>query len=102
MLSPLDGPSAHGLLSLTTGTVTVAKVGATAHPERKVITLQPLDGKIRVFFGGEGAAPSAATVVAQGFRHPKNAVRSYEASDSQVIYLTSETGTVSVVIAERA
>jgi hypothetical protein len=102
MLSPLDGPSSQTLLSVTSTTAIIAKAGASAFPERKVLTLQPLDGKIRVFFANEGVTPTLSDVLTKGFKHPKTAMRSYEASDQQVVYIVAETGTVNVVIAERA
>ena len=102
MLRPLDGPSKQGKLSVTTSVAVEIKIEAGAYSERKVITLQPLDGKILVYFADEGVVPSAATVSSDGFEHPKKAVRSYEATDKQALYMVSSSGTVNVITAERA
>lgn len=102
MLQPLDGPSDQTSVSVDTITVVEAKVGGSPLAERKVVTLQPTDGKIRVYFGDGGAAPSAATVASDGLLQFKNAKESYEASDSQSVYILAETGTVNVIVVERA
>ena len=93
-LLPLDGPAEQTVLSVTT-TQVEAKVGTTAFSERKVVTLQPLDGKIRVFFK-TGLANSSGLLV------HKNQIISLEAADTQPIYIAAESGTVNVVVAERA
>ena len=101
-LQPLDGPSAQDVVAVDNITVKEIKVGGTALEERKVITLQPT-GKIRVFFGDGGTAPIAAVVLAKGFIHNKDVIRSYEASDKQEVYMLSDTGaSVNVIVAERA
>ena len=102
MLQPLDGPSKQDAISIDDITVIEVKIDASPLDERKVITLQP-NGKIRVFFGDGSSVPNAATVLAKGFLHYKNAVRSYEASDSQTVYMIAETGgATEVIVAERA
>jgi hypothetical protein len=101
-LLPLDGPSAQATLSVDASTVVEAKAGGSALTERKVVTLQPLTGKVYVYFGGDGAAPNAATVIANGLVCFKNAKETYEASPTQKIYLLSVTGTVNVIVAERS
>jgi hypothetical protein len=100
--SPLDGPSAQGTITVDTITVKEVKIGANALDERKVITLQPIDGKIRVFFGDGVTVPNAATVAVDGFLHFKSAKDSYEATNSQAVYILAEAGTVDVKVAERA
>lgn len=100
-LIPLDGPAQQTTLTVNTSTVQEAK-GATALPERKVVTIQPTTGKIYVYFGDGASVPSAATVIADGFVQFKNARDSYEASDTQKIYILAVTGTVTVKVAERA
>jgi hypothetical protein len=99
---PLDGPSLQTTLSVNTTTVQEVKVGASAITERKVVTIMPTSGKIYVYFGGDAGVPSAATVIAHGLIQYKNAMCSYEASDSQPIYILSLTGTTTVKIVERA
>ena len=102
MLQPLDGPSTQGVLSITAAAVTLVKVGGSPLVERKVISLQP-DGKIRVYFGDGVTVPSAATVLSDGFTHPKSVLRSYEAGPQQTVYIVSDTGAgVDVATAERA
>ena len=98
---PLDGPSSQDRVSVTTSTVKELKVGASALPERQVVTVQS-DGDIWVYFGDGGAAPSAATVSSKGFRQYKNGKDSYEASEKQSIYVVATSGTVNVTFAERA
>lgn len=91
MYLPLDGPSVQDVISVTTSQVEL-KVGASAYPERKVVTIQPQDGKVYVsFVSGE-----------DGFLCFKNGIYTFESSDSQLLYIKSVSGTVNVVVAERA
>lgn len=102
MFQPLDGPSAQiKLTSVGTVTVVEAKVGANALTERAVITMQP-SGKMKVYFGDGGAAPSAATVLANGLDHFKDAKETYEAGEKQKVYILAVSGTIDVVVVERA
>ena len=101
MLLPLDGPSLQAVLPVGTATVVEAKVGGSDLSERKAVTLQPLTGKVYVYFGGDAGMPSAATVIANGLLLFKNAKETYEASNSQSIYLLAVTGTVNIVVVER-
>jgi hypothetical protein len=101
-MSALDGPSKQGIISATTATVTEVKISASAFDERKVVTLQPLGGTIRVYFADEGVVPSAATVDSDGLRHFKNQKDTYEAACTQTIYIVAESGTFNVVLVERA
>lgn len=102
MLLPLDGPSKQGILTITAAAVTEVKIDASVMEDRKVISLQP-DGKIRVYFGDGTTTPTPATVLAEGFIHYKNVLRSYEAGGAQQVYIISDTGAnVDVIAAERA
>ena len=101
MLQPLDGTSKQASLSVDTVTVLEIKAGASAFTERKVITVQPTDGKVYIYFGDEGVVPNAATVAADGFIQTKSK-ESYEATGSQVVYILAVSGTVDVRFAERA
>lgn len=101
MLAPLDGPSLQGVISVGTGAVVEAKVGASIFSDRKVITIQP-ENKIYVFLADEGVTPSTTDVSTKGFVHYKNAKETYEAGEKQKIYLLSLAGTINVRIAERA
>lgn len=103
MLQPLDGPAAQTTLTVNTSTVQEAKVGASALSRRGVVTIQPVDGKIYVYFGDDTAsAPNAATVIAEGLVVFKNAKESYEAGSQQPIYILAVSGTVDVKVVERA
>ena len=102
MYQPLDGPSLQTTLSVNTTVVQQVMVGASAMAERKVVTIMPIDGKIYVYFAGTAGIPSSATIIAHGFPQFKNALHSYEATDSQLVYILAVSGTVSVKIVERA
>ena len=99
---PLDGPSLQGQQDVTDSVVFRVRVGSSELDQRKVVTIQPLDGLIWVYFGDNSTVPSAATVKASGFTQPRGSIRSYEASTSQEIYVVSDTGTVDIRFAERA
>ena len=101
-LLPLDGPSLQGVLSVGTVTVVEAKIGTGDLDERKVVTLQPLTGKIYLYFGFDTIVPSAATVAANGMVVFKNSKESYEASNTQKVYILAVSGTVNVAVIERA
>lgn len=101
MFEPLDGPSAQIKLTVGTAAPVEAKVSTNSLPERKVITLQPA-GRMRIYFGDETTIPNAATVLANGFIHFKDAKESYEAGPKQRVWLLSESGTIDVILAERA
>ena len=102
MLQPLDGPSKSFKLSAVgIATPVQVKAGASAFEERKVITLQS-NGNFYIYFADEAETPNAATVAANGFIQYKNAKESYEASDTQIVFVLAVTGTVDIRGAERA
>lgn len=102
MFQPLDGPAKQGKLSsVTTSAAVEVKVGASVFEDRKVITMQPT-GNMKVYFADDGAAPSAATVLADGLDHAKGAKESYEAGAKQKVYVVASTGTIDVIVVERA
>lgn len=101
MFNPLDGPARQFSVSLTTTVVVEVKVG-TPFTDRQVVTLQPLDGDIWVYYGDGVNTPSAATVAADGFRHFKKSQNSYEVGQLQPLFILASTVTTSVRIAERA
>lgn len=101
MFQPLDGPSLQGSVSVNTSTPQEVKVGSSALADRKVVSIQPLDGKIWVYFGQEGITPSASTVQNNGFYQAKRSLRSYEAGNRQTIWILAQASTVDVKIAER-
>ena len=101
MFQALDGPSAQTkLTAVGTATVVETRVGAAALVDRQAVTLQP-DGNMKVYFS-DGTVPSAATVLANGLDHFKNAKETYEAGEKQIIYLLATTGTINVIVVERA
>lgn len=101
MFQPLDGPSTQiKLTSVGTVTPVEVKVGGAPLSDRQVITMQP-SGNMKVYFGS-GTVPSAATVLANGLDHFKNTKETYEAGDKQQVYVLAVTGTIDVVIVERA
>jgi len=101
MFQPLDGPSAQiKLTSVGTITPVEVKVGATALYERAVITMQPT-GNMKVYFS-DGSVPSAATVLANGLDHIKKAKETYEAGEKQRVFVLAVSGTIDVIIVERA
>ena len=103
MILPLDGPSAQFAVALTSSTAVEVKDGANpAMSERKVVTILPIDGKIYIYFGDTVSTPTASDVKTKGFPHPKGAMRSYEAADTQDVWIVADTGTVDVRVAERS
>lgn len=102
MFQPLDGPSAQSKISVD-NTVKEVKIGASPLEGRKVITLQPLEGHIRVYFGDDTASPpSASDVLNKGFRHFKYVKDSYEAGSDQPVFYVTESGSAEdVIVAER-
>jgi hypothetical protein len=101
MFQPLDGPSKQSIISVGTGAVVEAKANSTVLTDRQVITIQP-SGKLYVYFSDDGTTPSISTVSTNGFVHYKNAKETYEVGDRQKIFLLSVSGTINVIIAERA
>lgn len=101
MFMPLDGPSNQFAVALTSTVAVEVKVGSPLQ-ERKMLTILPTDGKIYIYFGDGSTTPSASDIQTKGFPHAKNTLKSYEASDSQDVWIVSDTGTVDVRIAERA
>lgn len=101
MFLPLDGPSTQAkLTSVGTSTPVEAKAGVSPLTDRQVVTMQP-SGNMKVYFG-DGTVPSAATVLANGFDHFKNTKETYEAGEKQKIYVLAASGTIDVIVAERA
>lgn len=101
MYQPLDGPSKQAVISVGTGTVVEAKAGTSVLTDRQVITIQPA-GKIYIYFSDDGSTPTISTVSTNGFIHYKNAKETYEVGEKQKVFLLSLSGTVNVIVAERA
>jgi len=101
MFQPLNGPSLQDSVALTDNTVFRVKVGATEMAERDVVSIYPVDGDIWIFFGDGINVPTAANVKGKGFPQPVGSLRTYEATDTQEIYIVADSGTVDVRFAER-
>jgi len=97
----LDGPAKEDLVSIGAVTPVRVKIGSVELSGRKVITIQPVTGPCRLYFADDQEVPSASTVLNKGFRIPKTSIKTFEASDTQWVYLISVTGTIDVIIAER-
>lgn len=102
MFHPLDGPSIQGTLSVTDLVVQEVKVGANPLEERQVISIQPIDGNVYIYFGDGVNIPTVSDLQNKGFLHIKKAKESYEAGDKQKVYILATSGTVNVRFAERA
>lgn len=93
-LQPLDGPAVYKNISVTTSAQEV-KVGASALSERKVVTIQPLDGV--VYFGYDASVTSTTgTKVYKGQTYP------LEASESLPVWIVADSGSVDTRITEVA
>ena len=101
MLLPLDGPSKQDTLSVTTLSVVEVKADTTALSERKVVTIQG-DGKFYLYFNDGGSAPSVSDLQNDGLLLFKNVLYTYEATDTQALYVLSVSGTVNLKVVERA
>jgi len=99
----LAGPSVQGkLASVDTTTVVELKVGASVLDDRKVVTLQS-DASFFLYFGDDSlSAPSAATVIADGFTIFASQLMTYEIKPTQPIYALAVAGTVNIRVAERS
>ena len=102
MLQALDGPSRQFQISINTTVPQELKRDALALEERKVITLQALDGKVWIYFADETETITAANIIGKGFLHFRKGKETYEAADTQKVYILAFSGTVDVRGAERA
>ena len=101
-LLPLDGPSRQLVINIDNTTPQIFKRDANPLPERKVITVQALDGKIWIYFADDDETPVANDISTKGFLHFSKGKETYEASKTQVVWILSFAGTVEVRGAERA
>jgi hypothetical protein len=93
-LLPLDGPAVYSNLNVSTTAIEV-KVGASPLSERKVVTIQPLNGDI--FFGyNSSVTTSTGTKIFQGQLFP------FEAGESMPIFVIAASGTIDCRITEVA
>ena len=92
MLLNLDGPATYGALSVTP-TPSEVKVEASALEERRVITIQPVDGA--VWFGYNSSVTSST-----GTKIYKGQIYALEATDNLTVYVVADSGTVDVRITE--
>jgi len=97
----LDGPSKTGAaLTLTSAVVQIIGAGSPLS-ERKVVEVQPIDGKAYYYYGDGVNVPSAATVQTDGFLLFPKQIRVIEASDTQPIYVVAATANVDFRYTER-
>lgn len=92
MFLNLDGPATYGALSVTTSAQEV-KVGASALGERKVITIQPLDGDLYMGYNNS-VTTSTGTKIFRGQTY------AMEATDTLTVFVIAASGTVDVRITE--
>lgn len=103
MFQPLDGPSKQYKLTVTNATVLeVVKPTESALEDRKVVTINPQSGKVKIFFGDGVATPSPATVASDGIILFKNGMDTFEATHQQPLFILADTSDVDVIIVERA
>jgi hypothetical protein len=102
MLQRLDGPSRQSQITADTITPKKLQRDVDTLPERAVITVQSLDGKIWIYFADDNETPTAGDVSSKGFLHYTKGKESYEAGHLQIVYVLAVTGTVDIRGAERA
>lgn len=109
MLQPLDGPSKHGILTVTDTVPIEVKVGASSLEERKVITMQsyksddPDFGDFYVYFAEGTETPTNTDLSTKGVIQPKNNLHTYEASAKQIMWVMAVTvSSIKIRIIERA
>ena len=102
MLQPLDGPAKQFQLTVNTTTPQELKRDTDPLDERKVITVQAINGKIWIYFADETETVTAGNVSSKGFLHFSKGKETYEASNTQKVYVLAFAGTVDVRGAERA
>ena len=89
---PLNGPALYGAITVTT-TPQLIKVGADNLEDRKVITIQAIDGD--VYFGYDNSVDhTTGTLINEGQYFP------LEATNQLDVYIVCETGTIDVRITE--
>lgn len=88
-----DGPGTNTSLSVTDAASVEVKVGAEAQPERKIVIIQPQNG--RVYWGYSNSVSSS-----NGFLISKKQTIVIEATTMLPVYIIAESGTVDVRIAE--
>lgn len=103
MFQPLDGPAKQYKLTVTSTVVLeLVKPTESALEERKVVVVNPQDGKIKIFFGDGITTPSPATIASDGMLIYKNSRDTFEATNSQPLFILADTSDVDVIVIERA
>lgn len=102
MYLPLDGPATQEQENVNATTVFRVRSGASELEGRNVVTIQGINGVLWVYFGDGVSIPSASQVRDLGFQQPKAAIATYEASQSQPVFILADVGTVDVRYSERA
>jgi hypothetical protein len=90
----LNGPGIFDTINVTDATPIEIKVGATRSDGRRVISVQPLDGKVHL--GYDNTVTSTKTFLTV----TKNRFFQLEASDLLAIWMVADSGTVAVNISE--
>jgi len=83
-LLPLDGPAVYSNVTVT-DTASEVKVGGTVLIERKVVTIQPIDGV--VYFGYDNSVTTS-----NGTKIFKGQTYTIEAGDSLEVWVIADTG----------
>lgn len=83
-LLPLDGPGVYGDITVT-DTASEVKVGASVLIERKVVTIQPVDGV--VYFGYDNSVTTS-----NGTKIFKGQIYPIEAGEQLPVWVIAETG----------
>lgn len=101
MFQPLDGPSVQGAISVTNSLVKELKVNASVFPDRLIISFQPLNGNVYIYFGDGVNTPSVSDMQTKGFVYYQNNIYEIEASVGQPIFVLAVSTTVNLILAER-
>lgn len=92
MISALDGPALSSSQSISTSVE--VKVGGSALDERKMISIQPLDGDVFISYNTPATSANSFMKVFQG------QYVELERSDSLAVYIVADVGTVETLIGE--
>lgn len=92
MLLPLDGPADSTSKNISASEE--VKVGASALDERKMISVQPLDGNVFLSYASPATSSNAFLKVFQG------QFVELERGTLLPVYIVAETGTVTTLVGE--
>lgn len=92
MILSLDGPAVSSSQSISTSVE--VKVGGTALDERKMISVQPLDGNVFLSYNTPATSANGFMKIFQG------QYVEVERGNTLPVYIIAETGTVETLIGE--